>query len=157
MVSTAAGVVLALGLVDSGFASGEDSEQHPKVLTDGRLRPGHLETIGVVGFPGKGTTEVAIFPSAICEDACGARSFFGGRTNAEGAARFQVRVPGTFFDHRNRFVYFRDGERIDIQVIWNGPGRSGAVATADPQPIIVEQTGDSMRLTFARASAIVVA
>lgn len=137
---TAAGVFLGLGHVDSGSAFGEKSE-YPKALTDGRLRPGHLETLRVVGFPGKGKTEVSFFPTAICEDACGARTFAGGRTNTMGAAKFHVRVPGTFLDSRNRPVYFRDRERIDIQVNWEGPDQSFDVATADPQPVLVRVHG----------------
>jgi hypothetical protein len=136
-----AGAVLGLGLVASGSAAVGESEKHPRVLTDGRLRPGHLETIRVVGFPGKGNTEISFFPGAICEDACGARSFAGGRTNAKGAAKFQVRIPGTFLDSRNRPVYFRDRERIDISVTWEGPGRSFAVASAAPEPVLVRVHG----------------
>lgn len=114
---------------------------HARVITDGRLRPGHLERIRVKGFPGRGITEVSFFPTAICEDECGARSFRGGRTNAKGAAKFRVRVPGTFLDHRNRSVYFRDGERIDVQVTWEGPGGSFRVSSAEPEPIIVRVGG----------------
>jgi hypothetical protein len=111
------------------------------VITDGRLRPGHLETIRVSGFPGKGRTQVSFFPGAICEDECSAQSFAGGRTDGEGAARFRVRVPGTFFDHQGRRVYFRDGERIELNVVWEGPGRSFDVADAEPEPIIVRSHG----------------
>lgn len=136
----AAGVVFGLGNVDPGSASGENSD-HPKVLTDGRLRTGHLETLRVVGFPGKGKTEVSFFPTAICEDACGARSFSGDRTNAKGFAEFQVRVPGTFLDSRNRPVYFRDRERIEVQVTWEGSGQSFDVAYANPQPVLVRVHG----------------
>jgi hypothetical protein len=112
-----------------------------RVITDGRLRPGHLETIRVTGFPGKGTTEVSFFPTAICEDACGARTFRGGRTNAKGAAKFRVHVPGTFLNYRNRPVYFRNRERIDLDVDWEGPHHSFDVARAEPEPIIVRVHG----------------
>src|SRR5689334_7802625 len=98
LVLTAAGVVLGLGAADAGSAAVKKAERHPRVLTDGRLRPGHLETFRVVGFPGEGDTEISFFPGAICEDACGARTFEGGRTDPMGAAKFRVRVPGTFFD-----------------------------------------------------------
>src|ERR1044072_5792539 len=90
---------VCLGAAHSAFAASDSrGERKPRVITDGRLRPGHLESIRVVGFPGKGVTEVSFFPTAICEDACGARLFRGGRTNADGAAKFRVRVPGTFID-----------------------------------------------------------
>src|SRR5262245_3928665 len=102
-----AGVVLGLGLVTYGSAAAKEIERRTRVLTDGRLMQVHLETIRVVGFPGKGSTQISFFPGAICEDACGARTLTGGRTNSKGAARFRVRMPGTFFDFRNRPVYFR--------------------------------------------------
>jgi hypothetical protein len=111
-------------------------------MTDGRLRPGHLETIRVKGFPGRGFVEVAFFPTAICEDECAGRSRRGGWTDASGKGKFRVRVPGTFIDHRNRPVYFRDGERIDLEVLWEGTGHRFAVVTAEPEPIIV-RTHDS--------------
>lgn len=130
--------VCLLGVGHSAFAASDSrGERKPRVITDGRLRPGHLESIRVVGFPGKGVTEVSFFPTAICEDACGALSFRGGRTKANGAAKFQVRVPGTFFDHRDRPVYFRDGERIDVLVTWEGPDNSFDIASANPEPVIV--------------------
>lgn len=116
-------------------------EPRPRVITDGELRPGHFETIRVVGFPGKGAVEVSFFPTAICEDGCGARSFSGGRTNVRGAARFRVRVPGTFFNIRERNVFFRDRERIDVNVTWEGANESFAVASAEPEPIIVRSNG----------------
>jgi hypothetical protein len=119
----------------------DEGNEHPRVFTDGRLRPGHLETMRVRGFPGKGVTEVAFFPTAICEDECAARSFRGGRTNAKGVAKFRVHVPGTFIDEHGHSVYFRDGERIDVLVSWEGPGRSFDVANAEPEPIIVRAHG----------------
>lgn len=130
-------------IASSGLASGQEgrSDERGRVMTDGRLRPGHLETIRLTGFPGKGSTEVSFFPTAICEDECRGLSFSGGPTDARGMARFQVRVPGTFLDHRNRRVYFRDGERIALNVIWQGPDRSFAVGTANPEPIIVRVHG----------------
>jgi hypothetical protein len=114
----------------------------PGATTDGRLRPGHLETIQVKDFPGRGFVEIAFFPTAICEDECAARSRRGGWTDAGGEGKFRVRVPGTFLDHRNRSVYFRDGERIDLEVLWEGADRNFAVVTARPEPIIV-RTHDS--------------
>lgn len=122
-------------------AEGRREEVKPKVRTDGRLRPGHLETIRVSGFPGRGVIQVSFFPTAICEDSCGARLFRGGRTNARGAARIRVRVPGTFFDHRDRFAYFRDGERIEVNVTWEGPSHTFAAGSAEPEPIIVRSNG----------------
>lgn len=116
-------------------------EKHPRVFTDGRLRPGHLETVRVTDFPGKGVTEVSFFPTAICEDECAARSFRGGRTNAEGAASFRVHVPGTFTDEHGHSAYFRDGERIEVLVTWEGPGGRFDLAVAEPEPIIVRVHG----------------
>lgn len=113
----------------------------PRVITDGRLSPHRLETIRVMGFPGKGLVAVSFFPTAICEDGCGARFFRGGRTNAGGAARFRVRVPGTFYDIRERNVFFRGGERIEVNVTWEGAGHSFAFANADPEPILVRRNG----------------
>jgi hypothetical protein len=110
-------------------------------MTDGHLRPGHLETIRFAGFPGKGVLEVSFFPTAICEDGCGARSFRGARTNAQGKASFRVRMPGTFFDLRNRPVYFRDGERINVEVTWEGRSHSFASASAEPVPILIRTHG----------------
>lgn len=132
------GVLFAL-IAPSGSAADRDGagRKHPRVRTDGRLRPGHLELIRVAGFPGRGVVEVSFFPTAICEDSCGARSFSGGRTDASGAARFRVRVPGTFFDHRNRPVYFRNRERVEVTAVWEGPGPEFAIAEANPQPMIV--------------------
>jgi hypothetical protein len=142
LVLSVTGVCL-LGLALSTSSANHEIRgiDHPRVITDGRLRPGHLERIRVVGFPGRGITEVSFFPTAICEDECGARSFRSGWTNAKGAAKFRVRVPGTFLDHRNRSVYFRDGERIDVQVTWEGPGNSFRVSSAEPEPIIVRVGG----------------
>jgi hypothetical protein len=117
------------------------SGARPRVVTDGRLSPHRLETIRVAGFPGKGEVKVSFFPTAICEDGCGARTYRGGTTSARGAAKFRVRVPGTFFNFRERNVYFRDGERIDVNVTWEGPDDSFAVASADPEPILVRRNG----------------
>ena len=116
-------------------------DARPRVMTDGRLSPHRLETIRVAGFPGKGEIEVSFFPTAICEDGCGARTYRGGTTSARGVAKFRVRVPGTFFNIRERNVYFRDGERIDVNVTWEGPDDSFAVASADPEPILVRRNG----------------
>lgn len=139
---TVSGICL-LAAAHNGFAAshGRGEGTHPKVITDGRLRPGHRETIRVKGFPGKGVTEVAFFPTAICEDLCSGRSFRGGRTNSKGEAEFRVHVPGTFIDHRNRSAYFRDGERIEVDVTWEGPDHTFDGATADPEPIIVRVHG----------------
>lgn len=111
------------------------------VRTDGHLRPGHLETIRVAGFPGKGGTEVSFFPTAICESRCSANGRTGSKTNALGAARIQVRVPGTFFGRDGKRAYFRDGERIDLNVVWIGPHHKFDVAFANPDPVIVRTHG----------------
>lgn len=137
-----AGVVFSSVLVASGTAAVKKANRHPRVLTDGRLRPGHMEMIRVVGFPGKGDTQISFFPGAICEDACGAWGFAGAQTDSKGAAKFRVRMPGTFLDSRNHPVYFRDGERIEISVTWEGKDRGFAVATANPEPVIVRTHGD---------------
>lgn len=134
-------VVSSLAIACTQASSIYEPEGKERVFTDGRLRPGHLETIRVTGFPGKGETEVSFFPTAICEDECAGRSFKGGRTNAQGAAKFRVHVPGTFIDHRHRSVYFRNGERIDVEVTWEGSGEAFAVASANPDPIIVRVHG----------------
>ncbi|HET7445018.1 MAG TPA: hypothetical protein VFJ57_10205 [Solirubrobacterales bacterium] len=127
--------------LEFAMSRGRDEGVRPKVITDGRLRPGHLESIRLLGFPGKGVAHVSFFPTAICEDECVARTGGAGRTDARGAARFWVRVPGTFIDQRRHSVYFRNGERIDVEVTWDGKNRSFAVGSADPDPIIVRSHG----------------
>lgn len=108
-----------------------------RVSTDGRLRPGHFETIHVSGFPGRGRTEVAFFPTAICGDECEAARRLGAKTNAAGSADIRVRVPGTFVARNGKHVYFRDGERIDLEVTWNGAHEQFDVSSASPDPIIL--------------------
>lgn len=108
-----------------------------RVRTDGRLRPGHLEAIRVSGFPGKGVTQVSFFPTAICEIECSAPNVPGGRTDANGFAKFAVRVPGTFIDEHHHRAYFRDGERIDVEVTWEGANGDLAAGSAEPEPILV--------------------
>ncbi len=134
-------LIVAFG--GAGSAAGHEGRHRGavRVTTDGRLRPGHLETIRVSGFPGKGLTEVSFFPTAICEEECGARNIPGGPTDARGAGRLRVRVPETFTDHRGRPTYFRDGERIDVEVTWEGPDHSFAHGSAEPEPIIVRVHG----------------
>ncbi len=131
-------VVARAGATESIASAPEGKE---KVFTDGHLRPGHLEAIRVRGFPGKGRIEATFLPTAICESSCGALPRPGGKTNSHGAAKFSVRVPGTFVDHENRRAYFRDGERIDLEVLWYGPDRSFDVGGADPDPILVRTHG----------------
>lgn len=134
--------ICALVVAEAGSADARTSKvRGPRAMTDGRLRPGHLEVIRVTGFPGRGVTEVSFFPTAICEDGCGARSFRGGETNMRGVAKFRVRVPGVFFDHRERPTYFRDGERINVNVTWEGLGDTFAFAFAEPEPILVRTHG----------------
>ncbi|HET8955095.1 MAG TPA: hypothetical protein VFN18_05500 [Solirubrobacterales bacterium] len=111
--------------------------------TDGHLRPGHLETIWVKGFAGAGVIEASFFPTAICEDACGGRTFRAGRIDSDGAGRLRVHVPGTFIDQHGRSVFFRDGERIDVLVTWEAGPREFAIATAEPEPILVRTKGSS--------------
>jgi hypothetical protein len=122
----------------NGSGSGRyEHEGQVKVRTNGRLRPGHFETIRVKGFPGRGRAEVIFLPTAICESSCGAIPRPGAKTNASGAATFRVRVPGTFLNSKNKRAYFRDGERIDVEVLWEGPGHTFEVGSADPEPILV--------------------
>lgn len=137
-------VLCFLAATEGRAAAGEGGtrEGHPRVITDGRLRPGHLEMIRVAGFPGTGHVEVSFFPTAICEDSCGARTFRRGPIDAGGAGRFRVRVPGTFLDHRNRPTYFRDGERIDVEVTWEGADDSFAFASAEPVLVRTHGTHD---------------
>lgn len=113
----------------------EEKEAH--AFTDGHLRPGHFETIRVKGLPGRGRTEVTFFPTAICGSKCGAPGRQGTGTNGRGSGKFVVRMPGTFVAHDGKHVYFRDGERIDVQVLWYGPGETFEVASVSPEPIIV--------------------
>ncbi len=127
--------------VGASEVGGHKAKKEPRIITDGHLRPGHLETIRATGFPGKGEIWVSFFPTAICEDGCAANSYSGGRTDARGGATFRVRVPGTFFSFHNRHVYFRDGERIAVNVTWEGPNDSFAVGYAEPEPTIVRTHG----------------
>jgi len=121
----------------SASASGSPREKEAHAFTDGHLRPGHLETIRVKGFPGSGRTEVAFFPTAICGSECAAAGRRGARTGSSGAGKFVVRMPGTFTAQGGNHVYFRDGERIDLQVLWYGPGKAFETAYVSPEPIIV--------------------
>jgi hypothetical protein len=125
--------------VATGLAGAEarGPEAEARVITDGHLRVGHLETMRVRGLPGKGVVWVSFFPTALCEDGCGALAFLVGRSDARGTVKFRVRIPGTFFDHGGRHVYFRDGERIDVNLTWEGPNRSFATGSAWPEPIVV--------------------
>lgn len=112
-----------------------------RIRTDGHLRPGHLETIKVKRFPGKGKVEVSFFPTAICEGECGAPSYPAGTTDARGEGTLRVRVPGTFLDHNDHRVYFRDRERIEVEVEWEGIDGTFAGGDAEPEPIIVRDHG----------------
>jgi len=119
------------------LASAEAEFGRNVVHTDGHLRPGHRETIWIRGFPGPGRTEVIFFPTAICGGECGSVSRKGGRTNRRGAAKFEVPIPGTFFNAEGKRTYFRDRERIDLQVLWYGRDDDDFdVGSADPKPVI---------------------
>lgn len=137
-------IALACCLVPA-YANGHSRVSRPEgeaiVRTDGHLRPGRIETVRVKGFPGKGRTEITFMPTAICENECGAISHRSGKTNARGAGRLRVRVPGTFIGQGGRHVYFRDGERIDLEVFWNGAHRNFDIASANPDPIFVRTRG----------------
>jgi hypothetical protein len=120
-------------------ASGSETvlrQKEARAFTDGHLRPGHLETIRVKGFPGSGRTEVIFFPTAICGNECAAASRRGARTSSSGVGKFAVRMPGTFVAQDGKHVYFRDGERIDLRVLWYGSGKAFEVASVSPEPII---------------------
>lgn len=133
--------LLVCVLVPAGANGGETAlrseEKEAHAFTDGHLRPGHLETIRVKGFPGSGRTEVAFFPTAICGSECAAASRRGGRTGDNGAGKFVMRMPGAFVARGGKHVYFRDGERIELQVLWYGPQEAFEVASARPEPVIV--------------------
>jgi hypothetical protein len=141
---TVAAIAAALGLLLVASAGAETRAEEERrearivVHTDGHLRPGHLETIWVRGFPGPGALSVDFFPTAICEGGCGAESFTGRRTDAQGRARFRVRVPNTFFTLREKPVFFRNRERISLDVRWEGRGQEEfASGRAEPEPVIV--------------------
>lgn len=122
----------------SAHEGSSNDRESALVHTDGHLRPGHLETLWVRGFPAKGLIEVAFFPTAICESSCGAITRRPGKTRADGSGKFRVRVPGTFINSEGGRTYFRDRERIDLQVLWYGRNK-GEVSggTARPLPVIV--------------------
>lgn len=120
----------------AGTGTSQSEEGRARVFTDGHLRPGHMETIRVTGFAGRGSTEVAFFPTAICGNECAAATRPGATTNDQGAAKFTVRMPGTFVDQDGKHVFFRDGERIELEVLWSGAGKAFDVADATPEPII---------------------
>jgi hypothetical protein len=131
--------LLSIALVGGAMAArGErGAGRSVRIRTDGHLTPGHLESIRVAGFPGKGSTAVSFFPTAICEKRCGAQSRSGGPTDAKGSGTLEVRVPGTFTNEHGHPAYFRDGERIEVEVTWEGTDHSFAVGSAEPEPVIV--------------------
>jgi len=137
------GLLLMVGLTGVANAAPRAGRRGEtvRVTTDGHLRPGHMETIKVKGFPGKGRTQVSFLPTAICEDRCGSQSYPGGPTNAKGEGTLRVRVPGTFFDAHEHREYFRDRERINLDVEWEGADGRFAGGSAEPEPIIVRDHG----------------
>jgi hypothetical protein len=140
--------LLAVASADARAAAAARARREgsaPKVTTDGHLRVGHRETIRVSGFPGKGVVQASFLPTAICEDGCGSRSYMLGRTAADGSGTFKVRVPGTFFNVHERPTYFRDHERVEVGVSWEGAHHSFANATAQPRPEIVRTHGGRRR------------
>lgn len=142
-VALSAGLLLMVGFTGVANAAPLAGRRggSVRVTTDGHLRPGHLAKIRVKGFPGKGKTEVSFFPTAICEDACGAPSYPAGTTDAGGEGTLRVRVPGTFLDHNEHREYFRDRERIGVEVTWEGADGKFAAGSAEPEPIIVRDHG----------------
>jgi hypothetical protein len=135
--------LLAVGSTGAGSATAAGRRgSAPKITTDGHLRVGRREAIRVSGFPGKGVVQVSFFPTAICEDGCGARSIIVGRTDAAGAGTFKVRVPGTFFNVHERPTYFRNHERVEVEATWEGADHSFARGSAEPEPEIVRTHGD---------------
>jgi hypothetical protein len=144
----AAALIVAVAAVSPATSAGRPSRNPEEdfgkavVQTDGHLRPGHLETIWVRGFPGRGRTEVAFFPTAICEAECAGLGGKGGHTNDKGIGRFRVRVPNGFINSHRKFTPFRDYERIELSVQWYGPKEDEFdVATAKPPPVIVRVHG----------------
>lgn len=137
IVVSAIGICAMLLAPSNAASGGQNKGAAPRLVTDGRLRAGHLERMSVRGFPGRGIVEISFFPTAICEGECGARIFWGGRTDVAGAATFTVSIPNTFFDKRDHPVYFRDGERIEVHASWTGAHHAFSGASAHPQPILV--------------------
>ena len=138
--------LMAVACLFPGSAAGtrttfQGAEGEARAFTDGHLRPGHLEAIRIKGFPGRGSTKVAFFPTAICGSGCAGATRRGAKTSKDGAAKFAVRIPGTFVGHDGKHVYFRDGEQIDLQVLWFGSSKAFGVADADPEPIMVRTHG----------------
>lgn len=134
--------LLFVGSLVPASASGSETALHPRekeahAFTDGHLRPGHLETIRVEGFPGSGKTEVVFFPTAICGNECAAASRRGGATDGSSSSEFSVRMPGAFVAKDGKHIYFRGGERLDVQVLWYGPQKAFRVAFVSPEPTIV--------------------
>jgi hypothetical protein len=97
------------------------------------LRPGHPTTIWVKEFPGRGEAEATFFPTAICEDGCGAPAYPLGETDAKGQGKFVARVPNGFLKGK-RQIPFRDLDRISVKVIWTGSGEEFDTGTANPEP-----------------------
>jgi hypothetical protein len=134
-------LALACSLFSASASGSNVISQPPEMeahaFTDGHLRPGHRETIRVKGFPGHGRTEVSFFPTAICGRECAGFSRRGARTDSDGSAKFSVRMPGTFIGQNHKHAYFRDGERIDVNIVWYGSKEAFATAFVRPAPIIV--------------------
>jgi hypothetical protein len=125
-----------------GSAAAAEAPVHEgRVMTDGHLRVGHLETIRVAGFPGKGVVQVSFFPTAICEEECGARYITAGRTDADGKGKFEVRVPGTFTNQHGRPTPYRDGERVEVEATWESADHSFDYASAREEQVIVRVHG----------------
>ncbi len=124
MLGAALGL-LAVGATPTLAASrlSEPEPEPPTIHTDGRFEPDSRETIAVSGFPGEGRVEIAFFPTAICEAECGAVSRYAGRTDSAGSGQLHVRVPGYFFNAGKHRTPFLDRERLDLQVIWEGPNK----------------------------------
>src|SRR3954454_25359819 len=70
--------------LSSATPIGEREFSASKIHNDGHFHPGGIETIRVRPFPGPGRVEIAFFPSAICEDECGAETLFAGPTDHSG-------------------------------------------------------------------------
>ena len=131
-------LALVAACVVPTVSAAQPRADRPTVRTDGRLRPGHLESIRIRGFPGRGVAEVSFFPTAICEAECSVPVRFAGRTNGAGAAHSRVRIPNGFYNSQIKFTPFRNHERVNVDVTWIGPGEDEfARASAHPDPIIV--------------------
>ncbi len=129
-------VMTAFSSSTAGASSGagyrDAAKGEPRVFTARYLRVGHRAAVRLVGFPGRGVVKASFFPTAICEEECGARSVQPGTTDASGEGLLRMRIPGTFFDKNEHVAYFRNRERVELEVTWEGSDHGFAAADAEP-------------------------